>query len=228
MSQQIPTTTFDFLRDLGENNNRDWFNAHKDRYQQALDTMIDFADELLGKVQQHDHIETPTGKKSLARIYRDVRFSKDKRPYKHYWMGGFRRATAKLRGGYYFHIEPGNTIVGGGFYSPNKEDLERIRREFEADASEIREIIADPTFQEFFGELRGDELKTAPKGFDKNHPDIDLIRKKSFYVLRKISDDVVLSDRFVDVVDETFQALRPYFDYMSDVLTTDANGTPLV
>ena len=228
MSTSIPAATFDFLRDLSAHNDRDWFNAHRVRYELALASMVDFADEVLGLLREHDLIETASGKKALARIYRDVRFSKNKNPYKHYWMGGFRRATARLRGGYYFHIEPGNTVVGGGFYSPNKEDLERIRKEFEADAGEIRAIIADPTFQRYFGELRGEELKTAPKGFDREHPDIDLIRKKSFYVLRRFPDEVVLGPDFAGEVDATFRAIRPYFDYMSEVLTTDANGVSIL
>lgn len=226
---RVTPQVFEFLRDLSENNHRDWFQAHKDRYEEAHATMIGFADELLAEMRKHDHIETPTGKKSLMRIYRDVRFSKNKSPYKIFFGGGFRRATVHLRGGYYYHLQPdGNTFVGGGFWGPNKEDLLRIRQEFAADDSEIRAIVADPRFVENFGELKGEELKTAPKGFDRDHPAIDLIRKKQFLISRTFTDKEALSAGFVQQVSDTFQAMRPFFDYMSEVLTTDANGVSIV
>lgn len=110
---------------------------------------------------------------------------------------------------------------------PNKEDLQRIRKELELDASELREIINATEFKKYFGTLVGDELKTAPKGFDKNHPDIDLIKKKQYLVVRKFSDKEVLSSNFNQEVIATFNAMRPYFDYMSSVLTTNLNGESL-
>ena len=113
---QIKASNFKFLKDLKKNNNRDWFTENKKRYQNEHEEIISFADALLTKMNEHDVIETPSGKKSLFRIYRDVRFSKDKSPYKTHWAGGFKRATAARRGGYYFHIQPGDqSFIGGGF-----------------------------------------------------------------------------------------------------------------
>ncbi|MBL7898169.1 MAG: DUF2461 domain-containing protein, partial [Crocinitomicaceae bacterium] len=115
----IDKSVFDFLKKLKKNNDRDWFNAHKEDYLKQHEIMIQFADNLLVEMQKHDHIETASGKKSLHRIYRDIRFSSDKTPYNTNFSGGFKRATAALRGGYYFHLEPGNSFVGGGFWGPN-------------------------------------------------------------------------------------------------------------
>ena len=225
---QLSQSNLDFLIQLEKNNNRDWFTENKKRYEKEHEQIVEFADELLGKMNQHDSIETPTGKKSLYRIYRDVRFSKDKSPYKTHWSGGFRRATKQLRGGYYFHIQPnGQSFIGGGFWEPNKEDLQRIREDIERDPSELQAILADPNFVNTFGTLEGEQLKTAPKGFDKEHPAIDLLRFKQFIFGRNFTDAEVLQPNFVDVANDTFKKMRPFFDYMSDVLTTDANGAPL-
>ena len=227
MPTKISKETFDFLKDLQKNNNREWFQENKPRYEKAHANAVDFAEALMERMNEHDNLIPRTGKKTLFRIYRDVRFSKNKAPYKNSFGGRFTRATDLLRGDYYFHIEPGNCYVAGGFWAPNAQDLKRIRKEFEADDTEIREIIASDEFQKYFGELQGDGVKTAPKGFDKTHPAIDLIRKKQFVVTHKFSEKDSRSESFVDKMNEAFQAMRPYFDYMSDVLTTDENGVSL-
>lgn len=227
MASNITKEVFDFLTLIKNNNNRDWFNAHKSRYLENHQIMIDFAEELLEQMRKYDQIETPSGKKSLYRIYRDTRFSKNKTPYKTHWGGILTRATKQLRGGYYFHIEPGNSFVGGGFWQPNPEDLKRIREDIAIDDSELRKIIADEKFKHTFGELMGDRVKTAPKGYKKDHPAIDLLRYKQFLVMKSFSDREVLANHFAEKIVETFNAMRPFFDYMSMVLTTDANGVPL-
>lgn len=224
----ITNENLKFLKSLAKNNDRDWFADHKDEYQKHHEVMISFADELLSKMNQHDNIETVSGKKSLQRIYRDVRFSKDKSPYKTHWGGGFKRATKLLRGGYYYHIQPdGGSFIGGGFWGPNKEDLLRIREDIASDASDLRKIITSPEFVNTFGELQGEQLKSAPKGFDKEHADIDLLRYKQFLIGKHFTDKEVLADDFIDRANDTFKKMRPFFDYMSDVLTTDSNGSPL-
>lgn len=225
---QITKDSLAFITQLKQNNNRDWFTENKPTYQKHHASMVEFADELLSMMNTHDNIETESGKKSLFRIYRDVRFSKDKSPYKTHWSGSFKRATKLLRGGYYYHVEPGgNSFVGGGFWGPNKDDLLRIREEIAVDASELRSIITSEDFVSTFGSLNGEQLKTAPKGFDKEHPDIDLLRYKQFIFGKNFSDKEVLSPDFINQVNDTFTKMRPFFDYMSDVLTTDSNGEPL-
>ncbi len=224
---QIPASVFPFLRSLQKNNNRDWFNENKDRYQAEYAHMITFAEALHDEMSHYDQLVPETGKKILFRIYRDVRFSKNKDPYKTHFAGGLNRATKLLRGGYYFHIEPGGSFLGGGFWEPNSEDLGRIRREIAADDRPLRKIIADPVFVNTFGELRGDQLKTAPQGFAKGHPAIDLLRYKQFLLSRSFTDAEVTAPDFLATLTQGFRNMRPFFDYISEVLTTDDNGVPI-
>lgn len=217
---KIQLSTLQFLKDLAANNNREWFQANKDRYEAALDNMKAFARSVENALGETDLLESAT----LFRIYRDVRFSKDKSPYKNNFGLSMSRATKRLRGGYYLQIEPGGSFVGGGFWQPNAEDLKRIRAEFAIDDQPIRTIMADSGFRKYFSTLQGEELKTAPQGFDKNHPALDLLRKKSFVVKRNFTDTEVIGDLFLHEVIQSFRAMRPYFDYMSMVLTTNLNG----
>ena len=213
-----------FMADLRDNNNREWFNERKPTFKSHEATIKEFFQTVEDELKKSDQIE---GHK-IWRIYRDVRFSKDKTPFKPSFSGGFRRATAALRGGYYLHIEPGKSAVGGGFYGPNSDDLMRIRKEFEFDAAEFRKILNNKKFKDTFGEMRGEGVKTAPKGFNKEHPDIDLIRKKQFYFFKEFSDKEVLDPNFHKEVVKTFKIIRPFFDYMSNVLTTDLNGESIL
>ena len=225
----IPASTLEFLTDLRANNNRPWFTEHKARYQAGYDHMVEFAENLIARMNQHDVLEPMSGKKSLFRIYRDTRFAKDKTPYKEHFSGTLKRATAHRRGGYYYHVEPdGGSIVAGGFWGPNSADLKRIREELAADAVPLRKIIADPVFITTFGELKGDQVKTAPQGFSRDHPNIDLIRYKQFVLIRNFTDEQVQQPNFMDEVVATYVHMRPFLDYMTEVLTTDSNGVPIV
>ena len=223
-SQILTQEVFNFLKDLEKNNNRDWFEKNKVAFKKQEKAVKGFLNTVLDKLKGHDEIE----KLKMFRIYRDVRFSKDKTPYKSHLAGSFTRACAKLRGGYYVHIKSGDSFIATGFWEPNKEDLFRIRKELELDAEEFRSVINAPKFKKIWGEIQGDELKTAPKGFDKEHQDIDLIKMKQFIFIRKFTDKEVLSADFADKIDESFKAIRPYFDLMSDILTTDLNGESLL
>ncbi|AOW19725.1 DUF2461 domain-containing protein [Urechidicola croceus] len=223
----IKKSTFHFLNQLKSNNNREWFQEHKDTFDKEYVSVISFADSALEELTKHDMIETVSGKKSVYRIYRDIRFSKDKTPYKTFFSGYFRRATNLLRGGYYFHIEPGNCFVAGGFWNPNSEDLLRIRKEISIDSSELKIILNDSNFIKNFGELKGNRLKTVPRGFDINHKDLHLLQLKQYLVVKKISDEDVLKENFYLKVNETFAQMRPLFNYMSEVLTTDENGVSI-
>ena len=223
----IDKSTLTFLKDLSKNNNREWFTENKKDYDRSHANMCDFMDDVLSKLNVHDEIETPSGKKSLFRIYRDVRFSKDKTPYNPRFAGGFKRAGASRRGGYYFHFSPDSVMVGVGFWAPNKEDLARIRYDIAEFHEDWRRLLDRKEIKSTFGEMIGEQLKTAPKGFDKTHPAIDLIRKKQFLLTRSFSDKEVLAPNFQEEVLATFQEMRPCFDYMSEVLSTDLNGESL-
>lgn len=220
----ITKEIFEFLKELNQNNNREWFNENKSRFKTIQADVKEFYNAVRLDLDKHDAIE----KTKLFRIYRDVRFSKDKTPYKPHFAGSFSRLGAALRGGYYVRIKPGETFIATGFWGPEKEDLLRIRKEWELDTSELEAIITNKAFKDIWGEMQGDELKTAPKGFDKTHEKITLIRKKQFIFTRNFTDAQVLSPDFSKEIDESFRAIRPYFDLMSSILTTNLNGESLL
>lgn len=229
MTGKINPNTFKYLEELSLNNNREWFQTHKERYHDAHEDVIEFTAQLIDKMNQHDQLVPKSAKQSLFRIYRDIRFSKDKTPYKTGFMGSMKRDTKWLRGGYYFKIAPNNeTAIVGGFWGPNASDIGRIRQEIGADPSPMRKITSARSFHSNFGELQGDELKTAPRGYSKEHPDIDLLRRKQFLLVRNFDDSDVMQADFLKTVIKTYRAMRPFLDYMSEVLTTDENGVPIV
>lgn len=220
----LSDSSLDFLEELKKHNDREWFNAHKAESLVAQERVAEFADSLLHQLNQHDVIETASGKKSLYRLYRDIRFSKDKTPFKTYWGGSFKRAGKQRRGGYYYHFEKGNSFVAGAFWGPSTEDLKLIRADIDFDGTPLRTIINTERFVSNFGSLQGEQLKTAPKGFEATHPDIDLLRYKQFLLIKRFNDAELLSDNFAFLVDSAFREMRPFFDYMSAVLSGDANG----
>jgi uncharacterized protein (TIGR02453 family) len=221
----INKDTLDFLQLLESNNNRAWFEKNKDKYLKSKKNLDSFILKVNNSLSKTDEIEYSR----LHRIYRDVRFSKDKLPYKSWFAGYLRRFGNDRRGGYTFRIKPGGSSnVGGGFFAPNSDDLLRIRKEFEMDSQYMNKIMTNDTFLNTFEILRGDGVKTAPRGFDKKDPNIELIRKKQFYVFKKFTDKEVLSPNFLEQVNETFLAIRPFFDYMTDILTTDLNGESIL
>lgn len=216
----IQPYVFEFLHDLKNNNNRDWFNSHKERYQTAYDNVAEFTAALIGEMSKTDYLEPLPLHRSMYRIYRDLRFSKDKTPYKVYFGGRLRRAARFRRGGYYFHIEPGNTFLSAGFLNPEREDLKRIRTAFASAPGQIRDIMQQPDFRDTWGtSFYGEALKTAPRGFDPEHPAIDLIRMKQFRLIHRVPDEVVLSEDFLFETIKAYLILRPFLDYMSEVLT---------
>lgn len=225
MSYTISKNVFSFFKTLEKNNNRDWFNAHKPEFK-TIESEIKLAYNYLGELMNtHDQID----KVKVFRIYRDVRFSKNKLPYKTHFGGSFHRKKPELRGGFYLHIQPNEkSFIATGFWEPSKEDLMRIRKEFEMDATEIRDILNDKTFSDTWGNFQGDELKTAPRGFDKNHPNIDLIKKKQYIFIKHFTDKDVLAADFLKTVNESFKKARPYLDLMSDILTTNLNGESIL
>lgn len=223
----IYPTTLRFLRQLSANNNREWFGAHKQEYEDAKTNAEEFVDALIARMNVHDQLETPSGKKSLYRIYNDVRFSKDKTPYSPRFAGYLRRVKPFLRGGYYFWIRPGGSRIGCGFVYPNPQDLRRIREDIDLNHEDWYKLLSAKNLTTNLGEMQGELVKTAPRGFSADHPAIDLLRYKQFWFERSFTDREVVAQDFLTNVNKTYKAIRPFFDYMSDVLTTDANGEPL-
>ncbi len=224
----ITDKTFSFLKKLKQHNNREWFAEHKALYEASHEELIAFADQLLKGLNQFDQIETPSGKKSLFRIYRDIRFSKDKTPYKTNRSGSFARLGEERRGGYYFSVAPGETVVGGGFYGPSAADLKLIRQQIELDAEPLKAVLNEKEFKSYYGGLQGEKLKTYPRGFDPEHEAIELLRHKHFFVMRSFTDQEVLQADFPDQVLEAYQKLLPFFEVMSMYLTTNLDGESIL
>ncbi len=219
----IDKKTLSFISDLRDNNHKIWFEQNKDRYLMAKENMSLFQHHIEAMLNEHDRIESS----KLYRIYRDVRFSKDKTPYKDFMDLAFTRLKPWLRGGYYIRISPGNCMLACGFWNPESADLELIRRNIEMDGRRFVGLVSSPEIVKHYGVLQGEGLKTAPKGYEKDHPQIAYIRKKQFVFFRNFKDKEVTQADFVASCNESFRALRPWLDYMSDILSHNLNGEPL-
>lgn len=218
----IEPQVFEFLLQLRENNNRAWFNKHKPLYEKARDNVAEFTAALITEMNKIDNLEPLPVHRSMFRIYRDLRFSKDKTPFKTFFGGRLRRATSRLRGGYYFHLEPGNSFLSAGFLNPDTKDLKRIREAIAAEPDRIRAILNEKDFADIWGNtFVGEAVLTAPRGFDDNHPAIDLIRFKQFRLVHRIPDETILSDELIFHTVKAYLMLRPFLDFMSEALTDD-------
>ena len=214
---------FDFFKDLKNNNNRVWFLKNKSSFNPNQEQVKIFGEMVKDRLNNFDNID----KFKLFRIYRDVRFSKNKTPYKTHFGLTWHRMKPKLRGGYYLHIENKRSFLACGFWAPIPQDLKRIRDEISHDSRELKSILFDDEFQSVWGQLKGDEVKTAPRGFDKNHPDIELIKKKQYILTINLTNNDVCSENFIERIEQVLFKVKPFVDYMSEVLTTDDNGEPL-
>lgn len=211
---KIDSQLFSFLRDLSVNNNRTWFSDNKSVYLEQKALIEKYGHYLSSRMSSFDTIV----RVKVFRIYIDIRFRKDKTPFKTHFGVEFKRKGPRSRGSYYLHIEPNNSFIAGGFWKMEKDDLLRIKREFEIDTIKVRKILSDSRTEEIWGSLLGDGVKTAPKGFSKNHGAIDLIRKKQFYFTKNYSDEEVLQYAFLDDISKNYKVLCPFLDYVSTVL----------
>lgn len=211
-----------FLKQLEKNNNRDWFNTHKNEF----DTAKAEADLIFNAIYQELSKKEELEPLKIYRIYRDVRFTNDKTPYKIHFSAQSGRKKPHNRGGYYFHIQPNHNFIGIGFWGPERDDLLRIRKDIEV-SDELEKILQSKTLIKEFGEMQGEEVKSAPKGFSKDHERIALLRKKQYLFIKNFTDEEVLAEDFPKKVAKSIQVLQPFLNYMTEVLTTDENGQPL-
>jgi len=216
----ISKSTLQFLTDLKANNDRDWFTANKLRYEAANKEFHQFVDALIVEIQKFDPtLVHYTAKDCVFRIYRDVRFSKDKSPYKTHFGAHVTAAPKKseihTKAGYYLHLEPGATMLAGGAYLPEANWLKAIRQEIAYNTAEFKAILDDKNFKQIFGEMEGEKLKNMPKGYDTDHPAIELLKHKSFLMAHKPSDAEVLSDDFLQHCAKVFKALYPFDQFLN-------------
>lgn len=220
MKTSLSKNTFRFLADLKKNNTRDWFNDNKKKYEEAKAEFEIFIDALIEKIAAFDPgIGHHKAKDCVFRIYRDVRFSKDKSPYKTHFGAHITSAKSKseihTRAGYYIHLEPGATMLAGGAYLPEAGWLKNIRQEIDYNGAELRKIMEGNDFKTYFGEIEGEKLKTTPKGYSADHPEIELLKQKSFLATHQVDDIQALAPDFLDHSTRVFKALFPFDQFLN-------------
>ncbi|NND95656.1 MAG: DUF2461 domain-containing protein [Flavobacteriales bacterium] len=216
----ISADTLKFLKELKKNNNRDWFQKHKKRYELAQAGLIDFVDQLTPALAKFDkNLIGIEPKKTVFRIYRDVRFSKNKQPYK-LNMGAHIQGGTKMepKAGYYIHLEPGNCFLAGGAYNPPAAWLKAIRSEIDYNAEDLKKVLRAKSFKTYFGQLQGDKLKTSPRDYTADHPEIEFLRMKSFLAVHDLTDSLVTGKGFLSHCKKVFKALYPLDAYLNMAL----------
>lgn len=218
MPATILESTLTFLTELTEYNTREWFNEHKAQYQAARKNHIGFLDELLQEMQHFEPVARgQQGKELVFRIYRDVRFSNDKSPYKDHFGAYVAEGGRKsVLPGYYLHLAGGNnSFLAGGLWYPPAEQLKAVRQEIDYNLQTFRSIVEAEDFKNRFGPLQGEQLKTTPKGYDKDNPAIGYLRHKSWNGIMPLPDEVVLRHDSLEVVLSGFKALKPLKDFLT-------------
>jgi uncharacterized protein (TIGR02453 family) len=211
-----------FLKDIARNNNRDWFEKNKAKYLDAKMQFEDFLEAFHKElVKVDDTLASLSPRKSGFRIYRDVRFSKDKRPYKVNMGAGFSPGGKMMQEpGYYIHLEPGKSFVAAGFYMPDSANLAKIRQEIDYNAKGFLKILNDKKFKKNFSGLDDfDKVKTAPKGYPKDHPHIELLKNKSFIASHYFSDAQVKDKKFVKQLVEVCKTIKPLNDFLREAIS---------
>lgn len=213
----------DFLDILSKNNNREWFNENKNQYLIAKEMFEKFVTKLIKQTSKFDtSLEGLDAKDCIFRIYRDVRFSKNKKPYKDHFGAYISNGGRKSNlAGYYIHISNSKSFLGGGLHSPDKTTLKKIREDIDYDSSTLRKIIGDKKFIKTYNSLFGDKLKIAPKDYPNNHPDIDLLRYKEFTAIKTINKDTITDTDFTSYVVQNFRVLKPLLDHLNKAIFFD-------
>lgn len=217
----IQPKTFAFLKALKKNNNRDWFNDHKSEYENAKDNVLGFIQELVVAFSTFDSsLRGLEAKDCLFRIYRDTRFSKDKTPYKTNLGASINAGGKKSMGpGYYVHLEPGGSFIAGGIWMPPADEVKKIRQEIDYNGKDLKKVLTKPSFKKAFGGLsREHALKTAPKGYPKDHPDIELLKLNSFIVWKNVSDKDILEPKSIKSLTTLGKEMKPLMDFLKTAL----------
>ena len=218
--ETIKKSTLDFLTSIKYNNNRDWFIGNRPMYLDAKDNFESFVQEIINNLIVIEPIMKGLEAKSCVfRINRDIRFSNDKSPYKSHFgafivQGG--KKNVDRFAGYYIHIEPGKSMMAGGAYTPPGPWLSAIREKISDNADEFIKIIHTKDFIKYFRSIDGEKLKTVPKGYSKDHPNIELLKYKSYLVVNEAADKLVLGNNFMDHVINAFKAMKPLNEYLNN------------
>ena len=212
----ISINTFQYLQDLKNNNNREWFQANKKRYEVVKSDFEETIKELIGSIGEFENMTGVEVKHCNYRIARDVRFTNDKAPYKSWLSASFSEGGRKSgRVDYYLHISENESFLGGGMWAATPEQLAKFRQEIDYNAQEFKAIIHEPNFIKTFGDIQGEAVKSSPKGYSKDHPEIELLRCKQVFVIHNFTKEEVCSPDFLKNVTETAKTLKPFLDYFN-------------
>ena len=215
----MQSSTLQFLRTLEKNNNREWFNENKTIYQEAQQDVISFVEKLIEEMVVFDEeIGKADAKKSLFRIYRDTRFSKDKSPYKTNFGASLGMGKGSQKAGYYLHIEPGKSFLAGGIYMPESSVLKEIRKEISAFGEEFLTIVEKDEFRNYFRGLSvEDKLKKVPQGFEKDDKMAEFLKLKHYIVTHPVSDEQLLNENAAKEFAKIYKAMKPLNDFLNAI-----------
>ena len=215
----MQSSTLQFLRNLEKNNNRDWFNENKTLYQEAQQDVISFVEKLIEEMADFDEeMGKLEAKKSVFRIYRDTRFSKDKTPYKTNFGAGLGMGKGNKVSGYYLHIEPGKSFLAGGVYKPEPSVLKTIRQEISAFGDEFKAILEQDEFRNYFRGLSvEDKLKKVPQGFEKDDKMAEFLKLKHYIVTHPVSDEQLLNENAAKEFAKIYKAMKPLNDFLNAI-----------
>lgn len=222
----LQTATIKFLKDLKKNNNKPWFDANRKQYDTAKKDFELFIQSVIDKHLKKDTtLKDVKAKDCMFRINRDIRFSKDKSPYKTNFGASINRGGKKsLFAGYYFHLEPGESFVGGGIWMPMPPELKKVRQEIDYNLDEFTKIISSKKFKSVYGDLyKGEDasLVKVPQGFEKDNPAADYLKLKSFLAMKSLKEADLISKDLIKNVTEAFEALQPLLIFINRSLETE-------
>ncbi|MPS73170.1 MAG: TIGR02453 family protein [Chryseobacterium sp.] len=217
MPSVISPKTLDFLKKLEQNNNREWFTENKNLYTESQQNVIAFLEDLLKEMSEFDEeLAKIDAKKSLFRIYRDTRFSKDKIPYKTNFGASLGMGKGSQKGGYYLHLEPGKSFIAGGIYMPEPAVLKELRKEISLYGNEFLAILNNQEFKKHFPELdQDDKLKKIPQGFEKEDPMAEFLKLKNFIVVYYLKDEEILNKDAAKNLTKIFRLVKPLNDFLN-------------
>jgi len=225
MASQISSKVFDFLKLIQKNNNREWFNDNKNLFLEAQSDFQDFTEELISEMGKFDEtILKLDAKKSLLRIYRDTRFSKDKTPYKNYFGASLGMGKINTKAGFYLHVQPGKSFLGSGIYLPDSPVLKEIRKEISLFKDDFLKAIDDKDFKKYYGELDQEhKLKNVPQGFEKEDPMGEYLKLKSFIGVHNMTNKDLMEKNTVKNISKIFEAAKPLNDFLDTSISNLKN-----
>jgi uncharacterized protein (TIGR02453 family) len=205
--------SFHFLQQIAQNNNKPWFEKNRPRYEKARAEWVATVGKVVDGILKIESIPEKEPEKYVQRIYRDIRFSKDKTPYKKFFSAIIERGPEHRKCPIYLHFQPGRSMMGGGIWDPPAEVLKKIRQEIDYNSIGLKKIIHSSAFLKHFGKISGDKLARPPKGYEADNPNIELLKFKQFFVQRIFDDELVLSAELVPEILKSYKAALPFFEF---------------